>query len=62
MILTGKKRLVSTINGYNGPDSEESQPVYIDLPSTRSTLMPSNGFVLSIKEKSTCKSNAMLKL
>ena len=62
MILTGKKRLASTINGYNGSDSEESQPVYTDLPSTRSTLMPSNAFVLLIKEKSTCKSNAMLKL
>ena len=61
MILTGKKRLVSTINEYNGPDSEESQPVYIDLPSTRSAPMPSNAFVLLIKEKSTCKSNAMLK-
>ena len=61
MILTGKKRLVSTINGYNGPDSEESQPVYIDLPSTKSALVPSNAFVSLIKERSKCKSNAPLK-
>ena len=61
MILTGKKRLVSTMNEYKGPDSEESQPVYIGLPSTRSALMPSNAFVLLIKEKSPSKSNAMLK-
>lgn len=56
-----KKRLVSTMNEYNGPDSEESQTVHIDLPSTKSALMPSNAFVMLIKEKSTCKSNEMLK-
>lgn len=53
MNLTWKKRLVSTINEYNGPDCEESRPVYIDLPSTRSALMPSYAFVLLLKEKST---------
>ena len=56
-----KKRLLSTINVYNEPDSEESQLVYMDLLSTRSALMPSNAFLLLIKEESTCKSNALLK-